>query len=183
MKAAALSDWLFFLKDLTPQDFKGDAVDKYLATNKLKLEDFSPFIYFRDDTYGRNLVHLSDHFEILVLTWLPEQRTSVHDHAAQRCWMMVHSGELTLKNYLPVNGKTKCDLRASGPCETYKSGRPAYIDDGIGVHSIANASKKPAVSIHLYAGPIPSCRVYNETSKCFEWNELVYFTGLEPVQK
>ena len=51
-----------------------------------------------------------------------------------------------------------------------------YIDDGKGIHSIANASKKPAVSLHLYAGPVSRCRIYNEKVGLFEWVELSYFT-------
>ena len=72
-----------------------------------------------------------------------------------------------------MTGKTP---KPVGDCEPHRLGKPVYIDDGLGVHSIANASKMPAVSVHLYAGPIPRCRTYNEATRVFDWVELSYFT-------
>ncbi len=176
-KQVSLPDFIDFLNLQTPTDFKGDTVDKFFSENCLNNDDFLPFIYFREETYGRNLVYKTEHFELLVLTWLPQQRTPIHDHAGQRCWVTVSMGELAFKNYevAGLDG-SKCDLRAMGGVEIGKCGTNAYIDDGIAVHSIANASRCPAVSIHLYAAPVTSCLIYSEKNKRFEKSELQYFT-------
>src|ERR1700733_2252712 len=44
-----------------------------------------------------------------------------------------------------------------------------YLEDDIGIHSISNLSSKPAVSLHLYLGPIRQCRVYDEATSQFHW--------------
>ena len=177
MKMTTLPDFLEFLNSQTKESLRGPAVDDYLRDHRFGEDDFLPFIYFREDTYGRNLVFKTDNSELLVLTWLPHHRTAIHDHSGQRCWMLVQAGALTFKTFHPVpHDVSKVDLKPMGPVETHCSGDAVYIDDGIGVHSIANASSKPAVSVHLYAGPIGKCRIYNESLRRFEQVELEYFT-------
>lgn len=175
MNPISVSDFLEFLIPLRARDFKSDKVDNFLHTRSFLEDTFLPFIHFRDDTYGRNLVYRNQFFELAILTWLPGHRTPIHDHANQRCWMMVESGELTFKNYeTPASDSAK--LKALGPADTIKSGSQVYIDDDLGIHSITNASHKPAVSVHLYAGPINSCKIYNEATKRFEVKMLSYLT-------
>lgn len=175
VKRITLADFVDFLDHQTKSSFKGDAVDRFLAENRLDTDDFAPFMFFREETYGRNLVSKSDHYELLVLTWLPQQRTPIHDHAGSRCWMMIQTGKLTFRNFQsPATDSS--ELVCTGPVETISAGQHVYIDDDKGVHCIANASTKPAVSIHLYADPIAECRIYNEARRKFEWIELEYFT-------
>lgn len=176
-KQVPLPEFIDFLNQQTARDFKGDKINKFFSECCLDNEDFLPFIYFREETYGRNLVYKTECYELLVLTWLPQQRTPIHDHAGQRCWVNVTMGELAFKNY-EVNGLdgSKCELRAMGGVEIGKCGTNSYIDDGIAVHSIANASRVPAVSVHLYAAPVSSCQIYSEKNKRFEKTELEYFT-------
>jgi len=177
MKQVSLKEFITFLDRLDPKMFREEAVGQYLAAHLVTREDFTPFIYFRDDTYGRNLVAKSPHYELLVLTWLPKQRTSIHDHNGQRCWMLVHAGALTFKCYSNPGASGK--LSPIGSVETKKSGDSNYIDDTLGFHSIANANATvPAISVHLYAGPVPRCQTYNESTKRLEWTELQYFTQL-----
>jgi cysteine dioxygenase len=177
MKKSTLPAFLEFLNHLSEKDFKSDPVDKYLTENQLCQEEFLPFIYFREETYGRNLVYKTDKYELLILTWLPQQRTPIHDHGGQRCWMLIQSGKLTFKNFKPLD-ESKPALSVVGS-ECHQAGEAVYIDDGMGVHSIANCTTKPAVSMHLYAGPVPRCRIYNEGSRTFDWVELGYFTSPE----
>lgn len=178
MNLISLPDFISFLSEQTAKSFKGDAVDDFLHKHYFSEDAFLPFIYFREETYGRNLVFKSDLFELLILTWLPQQRTPIHDHNGQRCWMVLQTGTLTFKNFKTPETDTS-PLEVVGPCETHSAHEPVYIDDGIGVHSIANATSKPAVSMHLYAAPIPRCRIYDECAKKFKTVELQYFTSPE----
>ncbi len=175
MKTVSLPDFLGFLTDQSPKDFQGEGVTKFLKAHELEEDALLPFIYFREETYGRNLVYKNEHFELLVLTWLPQQRTPIHDHAGQRCWMWLQAGTLTFKNFDPIENDNS-PLKVCGSCETHTAGESAYIDDGIGIHAISNSIMKPAISLHLYAAPIPRCRIYDECSKVFKWVDLQYFT-------
>lgn len=178
MKPVSLPDFITFLSEQSATSFKSDVVDQFLERHQLCEDAFLPFIFFREETYGRNLVYKTDLFELLILTWLPHQRTPIHDHGGQRCWVVLQSGELTFKNFFTPESN-EGPLRVMGPCEKYSAHDPVYIDDGIGIHSIANASSRPAVSMHLYAAPIPRCQVYDEGAKRFKMVELQYFTNPE----
>lgn len=175
MKPITLVDFVDFLDQQTDKSFRGDTVDKFLTEHKVNSDDFAPFMFFREETYGRNLIFRGEHYELLVLTWLPEQRTPIHNHAGSRCWMLVQTGKLAFRTFKAPN-LNKVELVCKGPVETIAAGSQVYIDDGIGVHCIANASTKPAVSVHLYAAPIEQCQIYNEANKKFEWTQLEYFT-------
>jgi len=169
------NSFLGFLRTCTPEDFRGSRVEEYLRGHPISAPDFAPFHFFRDDCYGRNLVVRNECFELLVLTWLPKQRTPIHDHASQRCWMMITQGKLAMRNYAPyIDGAH--EVTPLGGAQTHSAGEAVYIDDMIAMHSIANASSEPAVSIHLYAGPVPRCRIYDEAARDFAWKELCYFT-------
>jgi cysteine dioxygenase len=178
MKKASLTDFVSFLNHQSKKDFQSESVDRFLADNTIDHEELLPYIFFREETYGRNLICKNELYELLVLTWLPQQRTPVHDHAGQRCWMTVQLGTLTLKNYETPETEC-CDLVPLGPADISDQGNMVYIDDGIGVHAITNASRKPAISMHLYAGPVPRCKIYNETVKRFDWVDLEYFTHVD----
>jgi len=178
MNIIQLPDFVEFLVGLKGPDFRTEKVDSFLTDNRIEEDSLLPFVFFREETYGRNLIFKNEHFELLTLTWLPQQRTPIHDHAGQRCWMLMQMGTLTFKNFQKID----CDespLVPCGNCETRSAGDAVYIDDGIGLHSIANASVRPAVTLHLYAGPVERCRIYDETKKCFKWVELQYFTNPE----
>ena len=177
MKNVRLVDLLEFLGSQTEQDFRGDSVDRYLRDHRLLEGELHPFTFFREDTYGRNLVCKTELFEMMVLTWLPRHRTPIHDHGSSRCWMLMDTGTLTFRNYEYPDLKAP-QMVCKGKADTVSAGQDVYIDDGLGVHSICNASEKPAVSLHLYAGPIPRCRIYDEAKKTFDWVDLVYFTSL-----
>lgn len=177
MQHILLKEYLSFLDAQSADDFRSGKADEFLKENVICENDLVPFIFFREENYGRNLVAKSERYEILILSWLADQRTPIHDHSGQRCWMWLISGELSFKNYAtPIADNDP--LVPIGACEVISSPSQVYIDDSVAVHSIANASKKPALSLHLYAGPVPQCRVYNERKKIFEMVKLSYFTYL-----
>lgn len=179
-KLITLAQLTGYLDSLTPKHFAGADVQNMLASSLVEFDELSPFIYFREDTYGRNLICRKKYYELLVLSWLPNQATPVHNHNGQRCWMWIHSGKLTFRNYRREGREA---LQSTGPDQVYHPGDLTYIDDKIGLHEILNLSGKPAVSLHLYANPISQCQVYNPESKSFEWLELTAFNHQESSEE
>jgi len=174
MDLISLPRLIDFLNGCSASDFRADRVETFLRRHQLEPEQLLPFTYFQEESYGRNLVFKNQSFELLVLTWLPRQRTAIHDHAGQRCWMWMDTGSLTFRNYQVED--PELPPSPDGNPYTRGEGQAAYIDDGVGFHAIENSSSKPAVSLHLYAGPVPRCRVYNESTKHLEWVTLHYTT-------
>ena len=178
MKTVDVLEFVKFLDDLPGDGFEKNAVEEYLHGHRFAEGAFDPFIFFQEERYARNLVRKTPDFELIVLAWLPGQRTPIHDHNGQRCWMILDTGVLSFRNYKPME-KEESPLVPVGAVGSKSAGDTLYIDDKIGLHSITNASSKPAVSIHLYAKPVPRCRIYNEATRRLEWMETSYFTEFD----
>jgi cysteine dioxygenase len=120
--------------------------------------------------YTRTLLHRCDAFEILVLHWLPNCASSIHDHGGARCWLALASGTMNVENYI---------RRDTGTTEGYarieSSGReflePGAIDhrqDDIHLHRCMTGSD-PAISLHVYAHPIDRFHAFDDRAdKCSE---------------
>jgi mannose-6-phosphate isomerase-like protein (cupin superfamily) len=99
--------------------------------------------YIRFDHVARHWSRLPSRgdVDVWLLTWLPDQRTELHDHGDSAAALTVVQGRLT-------------EVRA------HRSGTLADVDVGVGdaswvapgvVHDVVNRSSQPAVSIHAYA--------------------------------
>lgn len=160
----SLQDWLRILQTFTLEKFTTMRVDELFNELPGDPEDWYAHLQFCEDSYTRNLIGKDEHFELVALGWLGQQRTPIHDHAGQRCWMWVVHGSLKFQTYRhDENG-----LHAIGEPQIIEAGGKLYIDDELGWHSIENCSHKPAVSLHLYARPISACQVFDEHSMTFE---------------
>lgn len=119
--------------------------------------------------YSRNCMEKNDRYELLLLCWNPGDRTPIHNHGGQRCWVYQISGEIE---------EIRFDTSDSEPKEIYrqtlKPNQLTYIDDAMACHVLANPGDVRSVSIHVYAAPIENCEIYNSEKKCFEQKELSY---------
>lgn len=166
MKTIRLRELIDFLDGQTRATLKGRGPDVFLAEHQVDLSELLLFTRFREDTYARNLIHRAENYELFALAWLPKQRAAIHDHAGQRCWMTVGIGEVTFQNYA-IPASLNQEPAPIGKAQVRRPGDCVYIDDGIGLHSIVNSGRTPAVTMHLYAAPISECLVYCEKRKCF----------------
>lgn len=167
MRSIRLHELIQFLNQQTQSSFQGSAVDAYLASRMVELDDLVPFSRFREDTYARNQVRCTPLYELLVLAWLPGQKAAAHNHAGQRCWTTILTGELSFQNFHP-DLTEKGELRPLGELARCVAGEADYIDDEEGLHSIANAGRLPTLSLHLYAAPVKECLVYDEKKRGFK---------------
>lgn len=177
MVGIRLGELLAFLRSQSVASFRGDAVDTFLRRHQVELDDVLDYTRFRQDCYARNLIQRTAEFELLALAWLGGQKACIHNHAGQRCWMTVAVGEITVQNFKPMEWDNPKPERL-GKAESYVQGDQVYIDDGLGWHSLENRSSKPAVTLHLYAGPISECVIYDETSKSLKRVDLVSFPSI-----
>jgi mannose-6-phosphate isomerase-like protein (cupin superfamily) len=79
--------------------------------------------------------------DVWLLTWLPDQRTELHDHGDASAALTVVQGHLTEVRADPSGLLTAVDVRA---------GDASWVAPGV-VHDVVNRSAEPAVSIHAYA--------------------------------
>lgn len=135
-------------------------INDYLTLVKrinLKKEDIAKFCIFNEEKYTRNCVIKTNAFELIGLCWNPGQKTPIHCHNKQECWMYVVSGEIFEEIFIIENEKPN-KIRES----KIRSNSFAFINDMMGVHRISNNTQKKAISLHLYVAPIEHCNQYNE---------------------
>jgi len=113
--------------------------------------------------YCRRLLHQDEGlgYTILAMTWAPGQATPVHDHAGMWCVEAVWSGEIEVVQYELTDRKG--DLYALEPRTTMRTGvgSAGSLIPPHEYHTIANpCSKRAAVTIHIYAGEMDHCCVF-----------------------
>ncbi|MPZ65114.1 MAG: cysteine dioxygenase [Pseudonocardiaceae bacterium] len=111
-------------------------------------ERWLPLLGYRGDTRGYRLLDAGCDHEVWVVSWLPGQGTDLHDHGPASGAFAVAAGTLTERvvtspHSAPVNVIRQLAagrVRAFGP----------YYG-----HQVSNPGTVPAVSLHVYAQPLP----------------------------
>ena len=156
----------FLLADLDrllAEDAKGARVTRLLAEYAQSgSDDWRRFALFEANYYSRNLIRRTELYELIVLCWSKGQRSPIHDHASQRCWMGVLEG--TVRETIYRVREDGSAPPAVGPAREFRAGGVAYIVDDMGWHRIEPVGDGPAVTLHLYSRPIRECRVLDEAS-------------------
>jgi cysteine dioxygenase len=172
MTPGPLNQLLRDLDQHLAEDPKGPRVARLLESYARSADDWRKFALFDATYYSRNLVRQSEAYELIVLCWNAGQRSPIHDHARQRCWMAVLEGEVRETIYQGVP-EAEAGL-TRGPVRTFEQGSVAYIVDDIGWHRIEPAGAAAAVTLHLYSRPIRACRVYDETTRVISSRTMSY---------
>ena len=133
-------------------------------------EDLRPFETWDKNNYTRNCLFRSQQFELILICWRAGQKTSIHCHGGEQCWIKMLEGELN-EIYYRKNDLDGVDRIGS---RLLKNRDHSYIDDRIGLHQLENSSGEIAMSLHLYAQPIDECSFYNEDERRFFRKRLVY---------
>lgn len=150
----------------------GRAVADLLAGYASEHDDWRSFALASPCCYTRNLVEKNEHYELLVLCWDRDQRSPIHNHEGQDCWMTILEGPIEEVHYRfdpgapPVAGRTK----------QFGRGEVAFIRDEIALHDVRSPGESPVVSLHLYASPIAACNCYCEKTGQISRRELSYDT-------
>lgn len=157
---------------------KLDALGDSVPLNALKdlLCDLEPeqaelaqFMNFEEEKYQRNLLRLSDNYEVLLLCFLPGQQTPVHDHAGSACGVKVIKGCGTEVAYVPTDdGSLKEVSTAKLP-----AGGVVGSND-MDIHLLGNMEEdgQQLVTLHVYSPPLGEVGNY-----CLEDNTKVLVTA------
>ncbi len=137
--------------------FATEDIHTHLQKTLIEPDSLQRYIFFRPERYTRNLVFKNEFFELLVICWNIGQRAPVHGHEGERCWSRVEQGSLILCNYREVS-ENPLVVRQIG--EPYR-GERGHLDGPANIHSVANPSMVPAVSLHLYSHPYDQCDIYD----------------------
>ena len=151
----------------------------------------APYLFFDEHFYTRNLIYRDDLFEVLAICWESQQRTAVHTHNGQLCWMIMQRGGIQVVDYKWLG----CDhpehqnvvgMDCTAESEHVKLDRIREVECSGGgqvvtadklqtIHQLFNANER-TVSIHIYSRPIDSCVAFDlKTQHCYR-RQLSYFS-------
>ena len=139
---------------------------------KFSKNAFEKYASWSDDCYTRNCIANNEKFELILICWCEGHRTAIHDHGGEECWVKVIDGEFKETVY-KQNETEELTLVKSTIAKHHDV---TYMKDFMGFHRLENVSKKRSMSLHLYAKPIRSCNMFDETSKTFVSKDLCYNT-------
>ena len=189
-----VEDFVAGLKALERDVISKERVRDFVDATRLSAEALKPYTFFNDRYYTRNLVHRDGLFELMVIAWLPGQKTPVHTHNGQLGWMDVPQGEVVVHNYkyldcnAPENqnvvgidcagGATRIHLEPQETLSCAEGGAIATVDKIQTIHQIENrdSAKAGALSLHLYSLPFDSCITFDlQNQRCYR-KTLQYYS-------
>lgn len=97
-----------------------------------------------DLPYSKYKVYNNNSFEIYIILWYPNQKSKIHDHSANGCWLKVLDGNL--EEYIYDN---KLNLLTTNKLDTNDIG--FMKDNKVGYHSIYNNTDKITTTLHIYS--------------------------------
>jgi cysteine dioxygenase len=171
-----------------------DNILDFCAGVQVRDSSLDRYVYYDDKFYTRNLIYRDSLFEVMAICWEPGQKTAIHTHNGQLCWMLTQRGHLTVVDYKwigcdhPENqnvvgidclaGSDHVRLDRIREVDAYAGGPILTADKLQTIHQLFNLSETPerAVSLHIYSRPIDSCVAFDmEKHHCYR-RQLGYYS-------
>lgn len=175
----AIMEWVKGLEALPEQDF-ATHVTKFLSENRIERSSLEPYAFFEKAHYTRNLIFKNHMFEALAICWEAGQKSAIHNHRDQQCWMAMGEGTLENINYRVFDRDEEqgtCRMEA-GKTDIISREAPLGVDDDEPVHRIVNCPSHAAraISVHIYSRPYDTCEVYCPEKGTYKVIQLSYWT-------
>ena len=110
----------------------------------IPLENFQDYCFWSSSFYTRNCIFENEKFELILLCWEKDQKTPIHDHGGEQCWVKVIEGEFKETIYKSNEVSDFNILKST----LFKAGDIAYMIDFMGCHQLKNLSNQQALSLH-----------------------------------
>lgn len=194
----SIRDFIEGLRRLKDDTITKSRVAEFVAAAHIQVEALSPYIFWRDSAYTRNLIYRDEMFEVMAICWGPGQKTPVHTHNGQLGWMTVVQGEILTHQYrylrcsAPENqnvvgmdclaGAHDVELEYLNTVVCANDGQVVTVDKLQSIHQIENAdpARSGCVSLHVYSKPFDSCVAF-DTKKHLCWRRSLKFYSSEGV--
>ena len=133
---------------------------------------FAGYCSWSKESYTRNCIVDNEKFELILLCWEPGQITPIHDHGGEECWVKIIEGDFRETIYKEDEYGNLDIVKSS----VAKVNDITYMIDFMGFHSLENLCEKRSMSLHLYAKPIRSCKMFDKETGKLVNKELAYNT-------
>src|SRR3990172_8490773 len=173
----SISEFAERLSSIPEPDFTHENILQFLRENRVDAATLAPYTYFCSEHYTRNLIHKTDLFELISICWDSDQKSPIHNHRDQNCWMAMPYGRLQVHNFRLVKKEP-----STGYCELESRNHfllvpesPQEVDPAEPIHQVLNlpSFQSRAVSLHIYSRPYDTCEVYDLKTNHYEDMKLV----------
>ncbi len=157
------------LAAIPEKEFTHAAVLDHLRGNRVEVATLAPYLYFCAERYTRNLIHKTPLFELIAICWEVGQKSAIHNHRDQNCWMAAAYGKVLVHNFKLLRKDAATDF-----CELESTTQfvidpesPQEVDPAEPIHQVVNATSfnSRAVTLHVYSKPFDTCEVYDLKEK------------------
>ncbi len=168
----SIQDFSKRLAAIPEPKFTHQGVLEFLRGNRVDVATLEPYLYFSQEHYTRNLIHRTPLFELIAICWESGQKSPIHNHRDQRCWMAVAFGKVMVHNFKLVRKDP-----ATGFCELESSTQfliepesPQEVDPEEPIHQVLNLPSfaSRAVTLHVYSRPFDTCEVYDLKARRYQ---------------
>jgi len=152
---------------------EADPLQHHHIMKRIRLSacDLKAYTSWSKQDYTRNCLARTNLYELILLCWDIGARTPIHGHDGKDCWMYQIQGTVQEIRFESEGESLKESNRM-----TLAPGKLTFMNDRMGYHTIGNISSEKAITLHIYASPIDSCKVYNDQTECFESRKMSYNT-------
>jgi len=167
-----IQDFVNEICAISESRFTHENVLAFLREHPVDIATLSPYLYFCQEHYTRNLIHRNPLFELNALCWEVGQKSPIHNHRDQNCWMAMAYGSLQVHNFSLVKKDPErhfCELKSSGQIVIDRD-HPPEVDPAEPIHAVMNLASfnSKAVSLHVYSRPYDSCEIYDLKNRTYE---------------
>ena len=139
------------------KNFKGDeGLDKIInIVERYDGFDWNKYVKIDNKTnYIKNLFYENENFEMFIVTWMPNQNSTIHDHSKNGCVMKVLDGHLMEKQFDP-NTIEFIGYKIMIPDDI------GFINNETCYPQIINIDDNITTSLHIYSPPRYKIKSYN----------------------
>jgi predicted metal-dependent enzyme (double-stranded beta helix superfamily) len=115
------------------------------------------------DSYARRLLHRdpAGRYTVVVMTWGPGQRTSLHDHAGIWCVECVVQGRMLVTQYDLIDERDGAYRFREQTTISAERGSAGCLIPPFEYHTLANALPDgSSITLHVYGGEMDQCHVF-----------------------
>jgi len=157
------------------QEFRPSEIVKLVKKaniQKIDIESWSDFNHDIIDGYGRKLLYLGDHFEIMIMSWAPRDYSAIHNHGYTNWGAVQLFGELE-----HISFQNEDDFLSTIIKERFENGQVLSVNQRL-IHQMGNPTNENVLSLHIY-GTAENVDGITSDSKLFEIgkNEIQFTDG------
>ncbi|MBL7950368.1 MAG: cysteine dioxygenase family protein [Flavobacteriales bacterium] len=129
-----------------------------LAQYTFPSHDLLPYLRWNMRHYTRTCVARNDRFELLVVCFEADQRTSIHDYDSEVAWIQPLMGEVIEERFSRAHDGS---LLLDGTSRLM-TGRMGALTREDSIHRFTAQGTGRSITLNLYAPPMSQWRVYDE---------------------